>query len=406
MRLHNFSSIIVLTALFGAFIPTVSAAGDKDNLKLNTVVIDAGHGGHDPGCVSADRSTYEKTLTLDIAKKVAEKIRSNYPEVKVVLTRSTDVYVTLNDRAEIANKNKANLFISIHINTAPSSTSANGYSIHILGQSSVKNRDLFSNNMEVCKRENSVIMLEDDYTTKYQGFDPSAPESFIFFNLMQNAFLEQSFLFARDVDDTMSAGPIRVNRGIWQDPFYVLWKTSMPSALIECGFMSNQRDLASMRSESGRDKIAENISKAFSQFKKSYDGSVTVSKENSQQLTQQKGTVDAQNNENVQKSIRAEDGKKTVNDEKFDTSQKDATGVNANVYYGTQILASTKNMSSTDKFFKGYVPEKVQGGKIYRYIIGVSDKLENAANENKKIKKLFPDSFIVKVENGQTSRVR
>ncbi|MFA6593400.1 MAG: N-acetylmuramoyl-L-alanine amidase [Bacteroidales bacterium] len=388
MRLHIFSSIFVLTGLFAPFIPTVSAAGDKDNLKLNTVVIDAGHGGHDPGCVSGDRVTYEKTLTLDIAKKVAEKIRKNYPEVKVVLTRSTDVYVTLNDRAEIANRNKANLFISIHINAAPSSTSANGYSIHILGQSSVKNRDLFSNNMEVCKRENSVIMLEDDYTTKYQGFDPSAPESFIFFNLMQNAFLEQSFLFAQDVDDSMSNGPIRVNRGIWQDPLYVLWKTSMPSALIECGFMSNSRDLASMRSNDGRDKIAENISKAFSQFKKSYDGSVSVSKDNSKQMTQEKAAVDTQKTENT------------------NNAEKTATVKNTGVYYGTQVLASAKNMSSSDKFFKGYSPEKVAAGRIYKYIIGVSDNIEEASKANRKIKNLFKDSFLVKVENGQTSRIR
>ena len=366
MRLHIFSSIFVLTGLFAPFIPTVSAAGDKDNLKLNTVVIDAGHGGHDPGCVSGDRVTYEKTLTLDIAKKVAEKIRKNYPEVKVVLTRSTDVYVTLNDRAEIAN----------------------GYSIHILGQSSVKNRDLFSNNMEVCKRENSVIMLEDDYTTKYQGFDPSAPESFIFFNLMQNAFLEQSFLFAQDVDDSMSNGPIRVNRGIWQDPLYVLWKTSMPSALIECGFMSNSRDLASMRSNDGRDKIAENISKAFSQFKKSYDGSVSVSKDNSKQMTQEKAAVDTQKTENT------------------NNAEKTATVKNTGVYYGSQVLASAKNMSSSDKFFKGYSPEKVAAGRIYKYIIGVSDNIEEASKANRKIKNLFKDSFLVKVENGQTSRIR
>lgn len=157
-----------------------NAGNDSRNkLGLNTVCIDAGHGGTDPGCVSKDKKTYESKIALDIAKRLSEKIKASYPTVKVVMTRSTDKYITLGERADIANRNNANLFISIHVNTA-AATSANGYSIHVLGQSSKKNRDLFAYNMDVCKRENSVIMLEDDYSTKYQGFDPTDPESFIF----------------------------------------------------------------------------------------------------------------------------------------------------------------------------------------------------------------------------------
>ena len=164
------------------------------------------------------------------------------------MTRTTDTFISLGDRADKANKNNADLFISIHVNTV-SSSSPNGFSIHVLGQSSKKDRDLFAYNMNVCKRENSVMMLEDDYSTKYQGFDPSDPESFIFFNLMQNAHLEQSLLFAEDVDKAMSAGPMRNSRGIWQDPFFVLWKTAMPSVLVEIGFMSNPTDLTVLKSE-------------------------------------------------------------------------------------------------------------------------------------------------------------
>ena len=153
------------------------------------MVIDAGHGGKDPGAVSSDKKTYEKSIVLDIAQNLSERIRKAYPDVKVVMTRSSDKYVTLNDRAEIANKADADLFISIHIN-ASAKNSPNGYSVHILGQSSDTNKDLFAYNMDVCRRENSVITLEDDYTTKYQGFDPSDPESFIFMTLMQNSYLE------------------------------------------------------------------------------------------------------------------------------------------------------------------------------------------------------------------------
>ena len=145
----------------------------------------------------------------------------------------------LRDRANIANKANANLFISIHINSA-TSTSPNGYSVHILGKSSNKNRDLFAYNMDVVKRENSVVLLEDDYTTKYQGFDPSDEKSYIFMTLMQNAYLEQSLLMASVISEKLKGGPIKADRGIWQNPFLVLWATAMPAVLVETGFIDSE----------------------------------------------------------------------------------------------------------------------------------------------------------------------
>ena len=153
-------------------------SANAQTLKLTTVCIDPGHGGKDPGCVSKDGKTYEKTLTLDISKRFAEKIRAGYPGVKVVLTRDSDKTLSVGARPAIANKVEADLFISIHINSVPKTTPS-GYSVHVLGKSSQKDRDLFAYNMDICKRENSVILLEDDYTTTYQGFDPNDPESFI-----------------------------------------------------------------------------------------------------------------------------------------------------------------------------------------------------------------------------------
>ena len=234
---HHISLLLLICLSMAAF-QDAAAQQSSSTLKLRTVVLDPGHGGKDAGCVSRDRKTYEKNLTLSIARLLGQKITQAYPDVKVVYTRTTDKYVTLNDRAEIANRNHADLFISIHINSF-SSSSPNGFSAHILGQSRDKNRDLFSYNMDVCRRENSVILLEEDYSTKYQGFDPEDPESFIFFNLMQNAFYEQSLLFAADVEKELSKGPITHSRGISQDPFYVLWKTTMPAVLLELGFISN-----------------------------------------------------------------------------------------------------------------------------------------------------------------------
>ncbi|MBR5925595.1 MAG: N-acetylmuramoyl-L-alanine amidase, partial [Bacteroidales bacterium] len=246
-----------------------------ETLKLRTVVIDAGHGGKDAGAVSKDKKTYEKTFTLAIASKLSEKIKEEYPDIKVVMTRSTDKFVELRDRAAIANKAGGQLFISIHINSAYS-TSPNGYSVHILGQSSNKNRDLFAYNMDVVKRENSVILLEDDYSTKYQGFDPSDEQSYIFMSLMQNAHLEQSLLVASIISEKLKGGPVKADRGIWQDPFYVLWKTAMPSVLVELGFISNANDLSILKQEKNRDELAVRLFEAFKESKTVYDGSLDL----------------------------------------------------------------------------------------------------------------------------------
>ena len=280
-------TIYLLLALFLA-----SLSSGAQNLSLSTVVIDPGHGGTDPGAVSKDGKTYEKNLTLDIAKRLSDKIKADCPGVKVILTRDKDKTVALNDRAAIANKVGADLFISIHINSTAKS-SPNGYSVHVLGKSSKKDRDLFAYNMDVCKRENSVILLEDDYTTKYQGFDPSDPESFIFLQLMQNSNLEQSLEFAQQVSDNLKGGPIGVNRGIWQDPFLVLWKTAMPAVLVELGFISNSTDLEKLKKETDRDKIATRLCTAFKKYKAKYDGTLSLDVEVPAGNTEEKVEVTA-----------------------------------------------------------------------------------------------------------------
>ena len=373
---------LVLPLLF--LHPQNCLADAKTGLK--TVCIDAGHGGHDPGCISADKKTQEKALTLSIAQKLAAEIRKKNPDVKVVMTRDSDKYVTLNDRADIANKAGADLFISIHINAA-ANKSASGFSVHCLGQSSVKGRDLFSNNMEIVKRENSVILLEEDYSSKYQGFDPNDPESFIFFNLMQNAHLEQSLLFADDVAKALQSGPVKRNRGISQDPFLVLWRTAMPAVLVECGFMSNTSDLAAMRGEENQKKIAAQLYNAFVSFKKKYDASVG---------TQNVAAADQPAPASTPAAPQASAQEETA----VQTPAAEATG-----QFGTQILASSKKMAANDKFFKGYTFSSVWTGKLYKYIIGVKATEAEAREEMKKIKKIFPDGFLVEIEAEDTRRI-
>ena len=405
-------SLILLTAI------TVPARAQRNAvLKFKTVVIDPGHGGKDAGCVSRDGKTYEKTITLDIAKRLAKKIQSSYQDVDVVLTRSDDRFVELEQRAVKANKADANLFISIHVNSiGGSATSAKGFSIHVLGQSAKKGNDLFSKNLDLVKRENSVIMLEDDYKTKYQGFDPSDPQSYIIFSLMQNAHLSQSLAFAEDVADAMSHGPITNNRGISQDPFWVLWRTAMPSVLIEVGFMSNPNDLATMRSPEGRDAIATNIFNALWAFKTRYDKSLNNEAVPAKVQQEEKPVVVEKPVEEekpavvVVKPVEEEKPKvevkpvekpaeKPVQKPELEKNEKN------DIYYGIQVAAVGKKADATGSFFKGYKPIELYNGKLYRYIVYPSPTLAEVKKKLPEVKSKFKECFIVKIENGITSPV-
>lgn len=378
----------VVPLLITSFLPVMLGAQDG-RLGLNTVVIDPGHGGNDPGCISKDRKTKEKDLTLDISKRLTGKIRAEYPEIKVLQTRNTDVFIPLVQRAQIANSAHANLFISIHIN-ATTGTAANGYSVHVLGQSSKKGRDLYSNNFNECARENSVILLEDDYSTNYQGFDPNDPESSILFSLMQNAYLEQSLMFADDVNRALKPGPFRTSRGVHQDPFLVLWKTAMPSVLIECGFISNLNDLSTLRSASKLDEIAEGIFKAFKQFKTDYDRSLNVTIPQSAQTTS---------------SAKPSESETSKASERLAVEETPAAS--GKIWFGTQILALSRKLADDDPAFLGQKVTVVRDGNIYRYIVGCSADRKEALAESRVLKKSFPDSFLVRVDQeGKVERSR
>ena len=275
----------------------------------------------------------------------------------------------------------ADLFISVHINAQDGGTSAHGYSIHCLGQSSRKGNDLFSKNLELCKRENSVILLEDDYTTKYQGFDPNDPQSYILFNLIQNSNLERSLTFAGEVDAAMrEESSITYSRGVSQDPFLVLWRTTMPAVLVECGFMSNPSDLATLRTPEGRDAIAQAVADAFTNYKKKYDGAAARKEE-----AAATGTADAP---------------ATTPAPAPETVRKDG------VLYGTQVLATGKTMSPKDPFFAGYVPVEIKGTRLNKYVIGHSTDEAEARRLNREIRKKFEDSFLVRIEGDSVTRIQ
>ena len=385
--IRNFLAVLAATIPFLAASPA-SGQAPSAQIKLTTVVIDPGHGGKDAGCISPSGKTMEKTVVLDIATKLAEKIRTGCPDVNVLMTRDDDTFVELQGRADIANKAKANLFISIHVNSVDGKkTGPNGYSVHILGQYTSKKKDLYAGNMDVVRRENSVIMLEDDYTTKYEGFDPSDPESYIFMNLMQNSFLEQSFKFAKFVDEEMRGGAIKASRGISQDPFYVLWRTAMPAVLVECGFMSNPTDREALITSKGKDRIASDLYDAFVKYKKEYDGvSATTSpatdKKPEPKQAEASDTVEtkpARNN-----PVISEDG----------------------VLYGIQVLVSSREMKSSDPFFKGHEFHRFKVGGLFKYLIFCSSDLNEVKKSFSTARSSYPDCFIVKSENGELTRVR
>ena len=375
----RFSHII---AVISAVLLAIPVPAQETAMRLRTVVIDPGHGGKDAGCVSRDQKTYEKNIALDIAKRLAQKISASYPDVNVKMTRSDDHFVELENRAVFANKSGADLFISVHVNAVDGS----------LGQSKKKGNGLYSKNLDLVKRENSVIKLEKNYAATYQGFDPDDPSSSIIFSLMQNAHLGQSLEFAADVAQAMEGGPIKTNRGVSQDPFWVLWRTAMPAVLIEVGFMTNPQDLAVLRSEIGRDQIAQNIYKAFRIYKARYDR---------EEIADQVGNdVTVVNDVKVDNDAPAEPSVTPGPDrESPEVGQP-------KVLYGVQVLVSSKDMKDSDPFFAGYKPMKLPAGKLVKYVVGVSEKLQDVKKNYPSIQKKFPDSYIVKVQDGATSPVK
>ena len=221
-------------------------------------MIDPGHGGKDPGTMG--KKSKEKDVALKISLKLGAYIEKNFPDVKVIYTRKDDKYVALDERADIANRNKAQLFICIHANSVPGAP-AHGTETFVMGLHKDKG------NFEVAKRENSVILMDENYQQRYEGFDPKSPESYILFTLSQSAYHESSLRFAQKVENQFKTKAGRVSRGVKQAGFIVLWKTAMPSVLIETGFLSQSKEESFLLSDEGQDLIASGIYRAFKEYK-------------------------------------------------------------------------------------------------------------------------------------------
>lgn len=371
---------VLLIVAFMVVSPVSVSAQDNSHLGLKTVVIDPGHGGKDPGAPGKTSSTSEKHLVLSISKMLGNKIKAAYPDVKVIYTRSSDVFVELNERAKIAKRNNADLFISVHCNSNNSSKPF-GASVHILGPKSKNKKntsDYFEKSKSVAQRENAVMLLEDNYQTTYQDFNPDAPESVISHNLMWNANYENSLMFAAEIDSKLTKAPFRESyyTGIHQDIFYLLWATNMPSALIELGFMSNPSDFKALSTKETQDQIAQHLFDAFCSYKTKFDASVNIS------------------SQPIAPDFRAI----TEQSEEVPASEE-------STFYGVQVMALGRKLADNDPNFKGYEAVAVKTGNMYKYILGKSSSREDTAKKYTEIKKKFPGSFIVKVSGNNVERL-
>ena len=350
--------------------------------KVSTVVIDAGHGGHDTGALG--KNSREKDVALSIALELRDYIRQNLPGVKVVLTRDKDVFVELYRRAKIANESNANLFISIHCNSTKTQ-SVQGTETFVMGL------DKTGANLTVAKAENAAILLEDDYVSRYDGFDPGSPEGNIFFSMMQNAFLNNSLDFAGRVQANFRDRVKMNDRGVKQAGFLVLYKTAMPSVLIECGFLSNASDEKFLLSPKGQAQIAYAIYKALADYKNG------VEKNGGPLITARDSTP-------VQRTVKEKEVMPVIAEEVKTTAPAVAGNDNAGtpvpagaVRYRVQFALSKTQMPLDSPEFKGIenVKSYFHNG-MYKYTAGDKPSLEEAMQLRRSmVEKGFKDAFVV-----------
>ena len=405
--IHKILNVIMLLTLVFCCSVRLSAQNSAAELGLKTVVIDAGHGGKDPGAPGKTTGTSEKHIVLSVSKLLGNKIKAAYPDVKVVYTRSTDVFVELKERVNIAKRNKADLFISIHCNSNNSSQPY-GASVHILGPKSnnKKNqRDYFAASQSVAQRENSVMLLEDDYKTSYQDFNPDSAESVISNSLLWSANYGSSLMFAAELDGAFRKAPFRESgyTGIHQDIFYLLWATNMPSVLLELGFISNPSDYSYLSSSAGQEKIAQRLFDAFKVYKTNFDASMNVVSEPVEEVKETKPEQKSETKPEAKPEVKNEVKQETRQEAKVSKIEV------AKVHYGVQVMGLGRKLAAKDPALKGLAVEIVppaEGGSIYKYIAAWSDDLSSAKSQLATVRKKFPDAFLVKVEGTKVSRIK
>lgn len=364
MKLSKLIAFIALTMLW-AYNP--ASAQQVNSFKLKKIVIDPGHGGKDPGTVYGNYK--EKEIVLKVALKLGALINARYPDVEVVYTRKTDVFIPLHERTDIANKAGADLFISIHVNSAKN-RSASGTETFVMGV------DKSDDNLDVAMAENSVITFEEDYRTKYEGYDPESAESFIIFSLMQYSYQEQSLHMASMIQDQYTAKFMGNDRGVKQRGFLVIWRTTMPSVLTELGFLSNENDRKILTSQNGHDEMANALFNAFSQYKGFCEKTSLIAVNDHPEQT-----------------------------EAVPPTRKVQPAVDAgNILFRIQIRTSQQRLStSSASFFNVYRNKvtEIKTGSLYKYYVFESKSYEEIVSLLSQVKKRFSDAFIAAFDGNQ-----
>ena len=401
--------VTLIWALMCMFVMTSFAAN-----KRFTLVIDPGHGGHDAGALGT--ISKEKNINLAVALRFGKYVEQNLPEVRVIYTRKTDVFIPLNERANIANRANADLFISVHTNALPAGKVARGFETYTLGMHRAKD------NLDVAMRENSVISMEKDYQQRYQGFDPRSSESYIIFEFIQGKNMERSVDLARMIQRGVCDGANRPDKGVHQAGFLVLRETSMPGCLIELGFITTPDEERLLNNDSRVDDIARGIYEAFAKYKNKYDKSVSVPyrAKDSEDVNLPKIVPDQEpapktrvvtrgkqpkreeaTPEQPKREVKKQEPKKDVKKQEPKKEVKKAEVADAPVFK-LQIFVGSRNLRKGDAHFKGETDyDSFQEGNLVKYTLGASTNYNEIYRLRKEKLEKFPEAFIIAFKNGQ-----
>ena len=384
----------IVILLFSMFVVRLAMADGNRNF---TLVIDAGHGGHDAGALGA--MSKEKNINLNVALAFGRYVEANCPDVKVVYTRKTDVFVTLHERANIANRNKADLFVSIHTNALPKGKQARGLETYTLGMNRAEE------NFDVAKRENAVILYEKDYKQRYEGFDPNSSESYIMFEFLQDKNMAQSVELAKMVQKRTCASANRTNKGVRQAGFLVLRETSMPSCLIELGFITTFSEEQYLNTKQGVDALGYGIYQAFVDYRNKFDKSITVPFRIGERMIEPQQSPQELVKDNTEQMPKQQGdettGKEEQKESPADTRQNDGAPV-----FKIQFLTATGKIRNGDKRLKDIEDyDYYVDGKTYKYTVGCSENYNEIYRLRKTILHKFPQAFIIAFKNGERTDV-
>ena len=391
--------ITLLLALMCMLVVTAFAAN-----KRFTLVIDPGHGGHDAGARGA--ISMEKNINLTVALRFGKYVEQNMPEVRVIYTRKQDVFIPLHERANIANRANADLFISVHTNALPAGKVARGFETYTLGMHRAKD------NLDVAMRENSVISMEKGFEQTYEGFDPKSSESYIIFEFIQGKNMERSVDLARMIQRSVCDGGCRPDKGVHQAGFLVLRETSMPGCLIELGFITTPDEERLLNDNAKVDDIAKGIYEAFAKYKNKYDRSVSVPYRaaDRQESTLPKIVPDSYKEEAESRKVKKQEPVRKTRAAKTDDSDRKADTVASQSrnapkdapVFKLQIFVGNRNLRKGDAHFKGETEfDSFQEGNLVKYTLGASTNYNEIYRLRKEKMEKFPEAFIIAFKNGE-----